>query len=77
MKLRFNYNCWKALYVLSGIGINIYLFIILVTKIHILNNVNTINILFNVNFFMIIFITILFYFLKKGNNKVSNYENIN
>ena len=77
-EIKINYNCWKALYLLSGIGINIYLFIILITKnSYIDDNVNTINVLFNVNFFIIIFITILFYFLKKGNNKVSNYENIN
>ena len=50
-EIKINYNCWKALYVLSGIGINIYLFIILVTRnSYIDDNVNTINILFNINF---------------------------
>tara|TARA_A100001015_G_C14995824_1_gene716154 strand:+ start:908 stop:1624 length:717 start_codon:yes stop_codon:yes gene_type:complete len=76
-QLRFNYNCWTALFLLSGISIHIYLFYILVThNIYINENVNTINIIFNVNFILIFFITCLFKFLKCKSNKIDNYENI-
>ena len=78
-ELRFNYNCWKALFLFSGIGIHIYLFYILITRdAYIDDNVNTINVLFNVNFFITIIITLIFKIIKcNKNNKVSNYENIN
>lgn len=77
-ELKFNYSCWKALFLFSGIGIHIYLFFVLITRYAYLDiYVNTINVIFNVNFFITIFLTLIFKFLKYKNNKVSNYENLN
>ena len=76
-ELKFNYSCWKALFLFSGIGIHIYLFFVLITRYAYLDiYVNTINVIFNVNFFITIFLTLIFKFLKYKNNKVSNYENL-
>ena len=76
-ELKFNYSCWKALFLFSGIGIHIYLFFVLITQYTYIDiYVNTINVIFNINFFIIIFLTLIFKFLKCKNNKVSNYENL-
>tara|TARA_B100001121_G_scaffold310515_1_gene342041 strand:+ start:10417 stop:10887 length:471 start_codon:yes stop_codon:yes gene_type:complete len=77
-ELKFNYSCWKALFLFSGIGIHIYLFFVLITRYAYIDiYVNTINVIFNINFFIIIFLTLIFKFLKCKNNKVGNYENLN
>ena len=76
-ELKFNYSCWKALFLFSGIGIHIYLFFVLSTQYTYIDDyVNTINVIFNINFFTTIFLTIIFKFLKCKNNKVNNYEDL-
>lgn len=76
-ELQFNYSCWKALFLFSGIGIHVYLFFILTTQFTYIDNyVNTINIIFNVNFFIIIIVTLIFKFLKYKYDKINNYENL-
>jgi len=76
--LKFQYNCWKALFLFSGIITHIYLFYILITNTtYIDTNIHTINIVFNVNFLITLFLTIIFKYFKCKNNKVENYENLN
>ena len=46
-ELKFNYSCWKALFLFSGIGIHIYLFFVLSTQYTYIDDyVNTINVIF-------------------------------
>ena len=73
-ELQFNYNCWKALFFISGIISHIYLLVyLIIQKNKIDDNINNINIIFTVNFLFTIVITIIFNILKKRNN---NYLNL-
>lgn len=70
--LNSQFNCWKALFLFSGIGTHIILFINLINKTYINDNINIINIIFNINFIIIITMTLLFKYLKcKKKNRIN------
>ena len=74
-EIQFNYSCSKALFIISGLATNIFLFLVLVTHKNIINNnIYHINIIFNVNFILTIIITIIFKLIK---NKKIKYNNLN
>ena len=77
-ELKFNYSCWKALFLFSGIATHIFLFFILVTQTSVIDsNIHTINIIFNTNLIITVVVTIIFKFLKlKNNNTNISYENL-
>jgi hypothetical protein len=64
-KLTFNYNCWKSLFLFSGLFTHIYSTYILTNdKYYINETINKINIIFVTNFLSTIFFTIIFNCLK-------------
>lgn len=74
-EIQFNYSCGRALFIISGIATNIFLFLILITHKNIINNkIYHIIIIFNANFILTIFIIIIFKFIK---NKKIKYNNLN
>ena len=77
-ELKFNYSCWKAIFLFSGIATHLFLFFVLATQTFVIDsNIHTINIIFNTNFIITVVITIIFKFLKLKNNNVNiSYENI-
>lgn len=80
-ELTFNYNCYKALFLFSGIATQLFLFYILCFHPNMIDeNVNNINIIFNTNFIITIITTIIFKCFKinnNTNNKNVKYEDLN
>jgi len=76
-EIKITYNCWKAIFLFSGIATHIYSFFILVTQNSVINdNVHSINIVFNANFIFIILISCIFKVLKCNNtdNNILEYK---
>lgn len=75
-KLTFNYNCWKAIFLFSGIGTHVYsIYILIENECYINETVNNINIIFVTNFLLTLFLTPLCNCLKYKFKK--NYDNLN
>lgn len=77
--LTFSYNCYKALFIFSGLASHFYLIYVLIIKEPFIDqSIHDINIIFVSNFLLIIFLAIVFKFLKstkKENKEI--YKDVN
>ena len=76
--LTVNFNCYKTIFLLSGIGSHSYLFFILVTDVSEVNeNIKTINIIFSTNFILTILISLISCYFNNCSSDDNNNNNNN